>query len=75
MNKHTQAGCPRCHQPFICKVNSILKCDCLQINLTHEETQYIRDKALLNYDGDCFCLNCLHQLKAEYHQQLISRGN
>lgn len=63
MDKHAPDSCPRCGQLFTCKVNSVGRCDCLQINLTVRETQYIRDIAALAYDGSCLCVNCLYALQ------------
>ncbi|WP_407084048.1 cysteine-rich CWC family protein [Tellurirhabdus bombi] len=68
MTKHAAESCSRCNQLFTCKVNSILKCDCLAINLTRQETEYIRELTTLDYDGECLCLQCLYELKAAYQQ-------
>lgn len=70
MDKHAPDSCPRCDQIFICKVNAILKCDCLQIELTRAETEYIRDITTMEYDGGCLCVACLHELKQDYRNQL-----
>jgi hypothetical protein len=66
MSKHAAEGCPRCGQIFICKVNSILKCDCMQVQLTQREVEYIRDLTEFDYDGSCLCVNCLLDLQAHY---------
>lgn len=66
MTKHAPDSCPRCGQIFICKVNSVGRCDCLQINLTFDETQYIRDITTLDYDGGCLCITCLYSLQVDY---------
>lgn len=67
MEKHALDSCPRCDQLFTCKVNSAGRCDCLQINLTFSETEYIRDITTLAYDGGCLCIRCLRALQMEYH--------
>ena len=66
MDKHAAEGCPRCGQIFICKVNSILKCDCMQVQLTSQEVDHIREITEYDYDGSCLCLNCLLALQADY---------
>ncbi|WP_288426076.1 cysteine-rich CWC family protein [uncultured Spirosoma sp.] len=65
MPKHAIDNCPRCGQLFTCKVNSVLHCDCQYIGLSKTETEYIRDIALFEYDGQCLCLACLNELKAD----------
>ncbi|MFT4033575.1 MAG: cysteine-rich CWC family protein [Siphonobacter sp.] len=69
MPKHAIGSCPRCGELFTCKVNSILKCDCMQIQLNRDEMQHIRDIA--DYDGGCLCLKCLRELKEAYQQITI----
>ncbi|MBC8151936.1 MAG: cysteine-rich CWC family protein [Bacteroidetes bacterium] len=66
MTKHAPDSCPRCGQLFTCKVSSVGRCDCLRINLSFSETQYIRDITALAYDGGCLCLDCLHSLQLDY---------
>lgn len=34
--------------------------------MTKAETEYIRDVALFDYDGECLCLACLNELKTEF---------
>ncbi|MFC0185574.1 cysteine-rich CWC family protein [Pseudarcicella hirudinis] len=65
MTKHAKDACPRCGEIFVCKVNSILKCDCLKIELTRKQTEYIRDLSVLDFDGSCLCLNCLKELQLQ----------
>ena len=68
--KHAPDSCPRCNEIFTCKVNSVGRCDCLRINLTFSETEYIRDITTMEYDSGCLCLNCLYALQAEYQANL-----
>ncbi len=68
--KHAPEACPRCGKLFTCKVNSILKYDCLNIRLDRAETEYIRALAEWQFDGGCLCSTCLHALQAEYHSLL-----
>ncbi len=62
MIKHEIKYCPRCNTPFECKVGSILLCQCSTISLNDDERDYIKQK----FD-DCLCVNCLKELKIEYH--------
>jgi hypothetical protein len=66
--KHASEACPRCGEVFTCKVNSILKCDCLTIRLSRTETQYIRDLSELQFGSGCLCLPCLRALQAEFQR-------
>ncbi len=65
MEKHAQEGCPRCGKVFICKVNNILQCDCMKINLTKTQIEHISDISQWEFDGACLCNECLEELKAE----------
>ncbi|MCF3110485.1 cysteine-rich CWC family protein [Niabella sp. CC-SYL272] len=64
MCQHEDKYCPRCKQPFECKVGSILLCQCSTVSLNNEE----RDFIFKQYE-DCLCAECLKALKAQYHQQ------
>jgi hypothetical protein len=61
MYMHEHKVCPRCSGLFECKVGSITKCQCYEIQLTVEERAFIEDM----YD-DCLCLECLRELKSRY---------
>lgn len=41
-------------------------CQCSTIRLTHEELEFIQ----LQYE-DCLCAQCMKELKAVYHRQLL----
>jgi Cysteine-rich CWC len=66
MEKHAPEECPRCNSIFSCKVNTIHQCDCMKMELTFAETQYVRDLTTSLYDGGCLCLKCLQELKEEF---------
>ena len=42
---------------FECKMNSILKCHCSQVELNQEQTEFMREQ----WDG-CLCKDCLKEL-------------
>lgn len=54
--------CPRCQQPFQCKVDDIAHCDCQQVTLTYEQTQQLRQLSLNKYGGQCLCNTCIKSL-------------
>jgi hypothetical protein len=58
MCKHEEKKCPRCEQPFECKVGDIAHCQCYGILFTPEEKAFIEQR----YD-ECLCRNCLLELK------------
>ncbi|WP_018626818.1 cysteine-rich CWC family protein [Niabella aurantiaca] len=64
MCKHEDKYCPRCKQPFECKVGSILLCQCSTVILNDAERDFVSKQ----YE-DCLCATCLKELKAQYHQQ------
>ncbi|WP_084490307.1 cysteine-rich CWC family protein [Niabella ginsenosidivorans] len=64
MCKHEQKYCPRCEQPFECKVGSILLCQCSSVILTDAERDFITGL----YE-DCLCARCLADMKILYHKQ------
>lgn len=61
MPNHETKSCPRCNQPFECKVGNISLCQCSSIALTAEEMAFIEDKY-----QDCLCGNCLKDIKNKY---------
>jgi hypothetical protein len=61
MCMHEAKYCPRCNQPFECKVGNITQCQCYGIAISTEERAFID----ANYT-DCLCSNCLRQLKNDY---------
>ncbi|MBP8789939.1 MAG: cysteine-rich CWC family protein [Breznakibacter sp.] len=52
--------CPRCHKPFICKVDDISKCFCSAVVLPGDVYQFIKN----NY-STCLCEKCLKELISE----------
>lgn len=60
---HETVSCPRCKASFECRVGSILRCQCQQVDLTEDERAYIGEQ----YSG-CLCANCLQELKTSYRQ-------
>ncbi|TAE37189.1 MAG: hypothetical protein EAZ70_06225 [Runella slithyformis] len=70
MNKHAIDSCPRCGLLFECRVNSALKCDCMWLNLSQKELEYVRDYTILSLGSYvCLCVNCLTELQQEYRAQ------
>jgi hypothetical protein len=67
MLKHEVIPCERCGTRVECKANSITKCQCSQVQLSLNETQYISE----NFDG-CLCISCLLDLKNEYLDMIAS---
>lgn len=66
MEKHAIETCPICGEAFVCKVNSIQKCDCSRINLSPVELEYVRNTLLERLGSyECVCVNCLNKLKKE----------
>lgn len=65
MQKHEIVRCERCQSPFECKANSFTKCQCVKVQLTLNETQYVSEQ----YDG-CLCAGCLLELQKEYRLSL-----
>lgn len=61
MGKHETKHCPRCNTPFECRVGSIFICQCMTVEMSNEERNYIY--YLYN---DCLCAECIRVLKAEY---------
>ncbi|MBS1916562.1 MAG: cysteine-rich CWC family protein [Bacteroidetes bacterium] len=61
MCKHEENTCPRCRQPFECRVGDIANCQCYGIGFTAEEKAFMEGR----YDG-CLCRNCLLDLKQRY---------
>ncbi|CAN5636808.1 hypothetical protein BH10BAC2_BH10BAC2_29020 [soil metagenome] len=61
MPQHEPNICPRCAQPFECKVGGIANCQCSSISFTIEERSFIEDRYT-----DCLCINCLKDLKNKY---------
>lgn len=72
MNKHAPDSCPRCSNIFICKANNVSQCDCQKISLTFDETQYIREITVWDFDGACLCVVCLRELQQEFHAKNYS---
>jgi hypothetical protein len=68
MADHEKKYCPRCNEPFECKVGSILLCQCHGLTLSELEKDYIR----LTYP-DCLCRNCLRSIKHEISATAITQ--
>lgn len=66
MIKHEQQQCPRCNEPFECKVGSISLCQCAAVQLDDEERAYIRG----SFD-DCLCASCMTALKTEFRNKQL----
>ncbi|WP_111629460.1 cysteine-rich CWC family protein [Larkinella arboricola] len=61
--KHETVGCPRCGMAFECKVGSINQCQCVAVQLSEEQRNYIRSRF-----ANCLCANCLREVRTEYNQ-------
>lgn len=59
--KHELVSCERCENLFECKSNSSIYCQCNQIELSLNESEYIS-----SLFDNCLCLSCLAVLKEEY---------
>ena len=68
MCHHEENKCPRCCQPFECKVGNISNCQCNDIRLTDAERTFIE-----SHYQDCLCFNCLKELKqgADFSEKSI----
>ena len=66
--KHEVVYCEKCHTAFECKANSSTYCQCTQVELSHEEAEYISEC----FDS-CLCATCLAALKLAYHQQELTK--
>lgn len=66
MLKHEVIDCERCANKIECKVNAIRNCQCSTIQLNLNELQYVSE-----HYGGCLCVDCLIQLKDEYHNLQI----
>ncbi|MEZ0484096.1 cysteine-rich CWC family protein [Fibrella aquatica] len=66
MEKHATDSCPRCGSLFTCGVNSVLKCDCMWLNLTAADLAYIREYTELAFgEYTCLCVSCLRELQSK----------
>lgn len=63
--KHEQVACPRCGTIYECKVGSIGLCQCIAVQLTEEQRQYVSSQ----FRG-CLCAKCLLALRTEYNINL-----
>jgi hypothetical protein len=63
--KHEIISCERCKERIECKANNYTQCQCAQVRLTLNETQFISE----SYEG-CLCAACLLDLQQEYQQSL-----
>lgn len=61
MPSHETKYCPRCQQPFECKVGDISHCQCNGLQLSTEEKNFIEQRY-----NDCLCRKCLEELKNKY---------
>jgi len=57
--KHEAKTCPRCAREFVCKANRIHQCGCMEVRLSRETVDHIRQ----TYDG-CLCVACLALLES-----------
>ncbi|TXK51295.1 cysteine-rich CWC family protein [Pontibacter qinzhouensis] len=71
MPNHEHKTCPRCQQPFECKVGSILLCQCSVVRLTEAERDYLHTRY-----SDCLCASCMKVLQTEFNvRQFENRLN
>ncbi len=61
-HKHEATHCPRCQVEFVCNPFNVANCNCSNIELSYEETQYISSQF-----NDCVCNKCLAELKYEFY--------
>ncbi|GGH80032.1 hypothetical protein HNQ91_004942 [Filimonas zeae] len=61
MPVHENEICPRCQQPFECKVGDVSNCQCNGLYLNEEERAHIAARY-----SDCLCIHCLRDLKNKY---------
>ena len=52
--KHEEKLCPRCSQALVCKVGDVANCQCSEVQLSAETTEF-----LANTNYDCLCKTCL----------------
>jgi hypothetical protein len=57
-DEHETKTCPRCGGSFVCKANSVERCDCRSVVLTRAASAQIRKR----YDG-CLCMACLCEIQ------------
>ncbi|MBO0947436.1 cysteine-rich CWC family protein [Fibrella forsythiae] len=70
-SKHATDSCPRCGNLFTCGVNSVLKCDCMWLDLSPADLAYIREYTELTFgEYTCLCVSCLRDLQAERIQSV-----
>ncbi|HLK97946.1 MAG TPA: cysteine-rich CWC family protein [Hymenobacter sp.] len=63
-DKHATNACPRCGSLFTCRVNSVLKCDCLGLNLSPATLGHIREYTESTFGAyTCLCVACLGELQ------------
>ena len=68
-HKHETKICPCCAREFVCKVNRIHQCDCMNVRLSPETVEHIRQ-----FYDNCLCVACLQALERLVRSQLdISR--
>lgn len=64
MSLHEVKYCPKCSKPFECKPGNITQCQCFEVELSCEESQFI-----VQQFSDCLCKLCLIELKKEYSKK------
>ncbi len=64
MPQHEDKTCPRCQQPFECKVGSILLCQCSSVSLSEAERAFLG-----KHYTDCLCTGCIKELQHAYQVQ------
>ena len=60
MIKHERKQCPRCKKEFECKAGKIKLCQCSDVEINHEQLEYIK----MHYE-DCLCKKCLEAVCLE----------
>lgn len=69
-SKHEPKECPRCGRMFVCKVGDIPNCQCMQVDLTRADHEYIAR----HYDG-CLCVQCLATLAQERRRHVTAEAH
>ncbi|NCT73915.1 MAG: cysteine-rich CWC family protein [Chitinophagaceae bacterium] len=57
METHEEKRCPRCQQPFICRMGDIAHCQCSNVALSAETSDLLKKTFT-----DCLCQSCLIEL-------------
>lgn len=69
MGCHESKNCPRCAQPFECKVGNIAECQCYGITFEDTEKAFIDEQYT-----DCLCRDCLLAIRKEIRYKPVSEN-